>query len=579
MDVISALGSDHRGDVWRVRDKGSGDVSLLRIMEFTHALDTDALNRELDDIAGLTHPNVSFIRKVERIDATRIAVFMDDREGSWIQYHMAQLRENAEIFHQCVTQLCRGMEFIHQHGLCHWDIRPETILVHPTPSGFSVCFIETGLSYYLDIKRLPGHRDSRFHRAAMYMSPEIILGCGADYRSDLYSLGIVLFETATGINPFAASTTASVVSAQLNKNAPQAKEINDNVSAETNALILRLLAKESAFRPASASEVAMEISCDMFQPSIPPRTGGVFKAHPLPRQEIQKAFENVCAGRGSVITVYGAPGVGKTELLHDLQAEFELSGAVSQVIESNPEAPGGVKVLRRMIDILSSDYPGLNQEIVDTIYFLDSIENYLRLADRVHLDNILRHAAVRLLSQLFLASDELLDVPCVFFLRNCHFSDAIFWRFFQAISMLLSHAPERLCPFLWIIETHDVHAVPVVQPRPERHGLVEILAFDADETRSLLSAQLGLTPFPEEPSQWVQVLSDGLPRRICLIADVMRITRMVYWSEGDWIFNNNRFDDVRSFPDLDRLILWMFNEQLSEPDRVTLIHLAFWSQG
>jgi len=577
--VIAELGTDYRGTVYRVREKSQEVSHLVRIMDCPDPMDFDVLNRELADIDTLRHPNLAFIRRIEDLGRGRVAVFMDHKEGSWIAYHMSQLRENAEVFHNCVVRCAHALEYLHQHGLCHWDIRPETLLVHHVDGHFEVALIDTGLGYYFDLKKLRDQRDPKLHRAAMYMSPEIISGCGADYRSDLYSLGVVLFETATGSNPFEAPTTASVVSAQLNKTAPQAKEINPNVSTETNALILRLLAKESAFRPAGAAEVALEIASDLFQPSIPPRTGGVFKAHALPRREIQSAFEEACVGNGGVLTLTGVSGSGKTELLEDFQAEFGVSGASPVVIDAFDGHTGGVFVLRKMIEVLSREFKGLSGEFVDTLYFLNHDDAYLRLADRAHVDNIIRQSAIHLLSHLYLDHDELLDSPRIFVLRNCHFKDYIFWQFFQTIATLLNNQPEKQCPCLWIIETHEIDIPVMTLPSSRKYQRIELLPFDLDETNSMLSAQLGLTPFPEKPAQWVLRLSQGIPRRICLISDVMRTTRMVIWSDGDWILDNVRFAEVESFQDLQHLIDWAFNQQINVPQKVALTHLALWSRG
>lgn len=577
--VVSELGTDYRGSVYRVHEKKSGDLYLVRVMDTPPSVDIDALNRELADIENLQHPNVSFIRHIENLGSGRIAVFMDNREGTWITYHMKQLRENADVFHDSVVQMCRGVDYLHQKGLCHWDIRPETILVNKVNDKFNVAFIDTGLSFYFDWNKLPDQRDAEYHRPAMYMSPEIISGCGADYRSDLYSLGVVLFETATGSNPFSAPSTSSVVSAQLNKTAPQANEINPNVSPETDALILRLLAKESAFRPAGASEVALEIASDTFQPSTPPRTGGIFKAHSLPRREIQRAFEDTCVGRGSVLALFGVSGVGKTELMDDFRADFALSGTTSEVIDASDGQLGGVIVLKEMIRRLSEEFSGLSEEFVDTMYCLDHEDSYLRLADRTHVDNVIRQAAIHLLSHLYLDSDDLLDSPRIFILRNCHFKDYVFWQFFITISMLLSNNPEKQCPCLWIIETNEVDIPIMSHPANQKLHRVELLAFDLDETNSMLSSLLGLTPFPKTQTEWVYRLSQGIPRRICLISDVMRTTRMVIWSDDDWILDEARFSEVESIQDLEHLIDWAFNQEINIEHKTALIHLSFWSRG
>jgi len=577
--VLSDIGADYRGNLYRVKCKKSDVCYLVRVMPLLSGLNIEAINLELADIEQISHSNVCFLRKIERINENTIVVFMDDHPGIWIKNHMEQLRGTADVFHNCVVQLCKGVDYIHQHGLCHWDIRPETILVKKSGSTFDIAIIDVGLSFYFDYWCLPDQRDPQYRSPAMYMSPEIIMGRGADCRSDLYSLGVVLFETAAGVNPFEAPSIAGVISAQLNKNAPQVRELNENVSGETNALILRLLAKEPGFRPASASEVALEIASDYFQPSIPPRTDSVFASQSLPHREILTAFEDACSGQGSVVTLVGPSGSGKTKLLSDIEAEFSLSGTQPIIIDCVAGVDSGASVLTKMLDELVQTYPGLDRSAIQSLYRLGKEDYYLQLSNQKQLNNSIRKTVLQILSEMFINDSDSLDTPVIYILRNCHFNDYIFWQFFHTVSSLLHDHTRKRCPALWIIETHIENMPALIYPSSDRHHLVELIAFDIDETSATLSSLLGVTPFPEEPAMWVFRLSHGIPEIVCLLSDIMRNSDMVKWSEGDWTFNFSKFHEAVNYSDIDKLIAWVFENHIDTPQQSTLNSLSLWTSG
>ena len=152
------------------------------------------------------------------------------------------------------TDVAEALVIAHAHGVVHRDIKPSNVWICENGSAKLGDF---GLAFSLDRSRLtmPG----TFLGTASYMPPEQALGRPAEPRSDLYSLGAILYEMVTGAPPFAADDTLSVISQHVNVTPVPPIAHNPDLPPALDALILRLLAKSPEDRPASASEVAGEL--------------------------------------------------------------------------------------------------------------------------------------------------------------------------------------------------------------------------------------------------------------------------------------------------------------------------------
>jgi serine/threonine-protein kinase len=155
-------------------------------------------------------------------------------------------------------QMCQGLEAAHEQGVVHRDIKPQNMLIIPESGELKV--MDFGIACVSAMKRGP-NGDSGLTTAGMvmgtpdYMPPEQAQGNPADFRSDIYSLGVVFFEAFCGKLPFVDESVMAVVMAHIQKPPPRPRSINPRVPAELEAVILRCLAKDPAQRYQAVSEV------------------------------------------------------------------------------------------------------------------------------------------------------------------------------------------------------------------------------------------------------------------------------------------------------------------------------------
>ena len=232
-------------------------------------------------------------------------------------------------------QVSLGLAHAHGQGVIHRDIKPGNIwLTHDGTAKLG----DFGLAVALDRSRLT--IAGTMVGTAAYMPPEQALGGQADARSDLYSLGCVLYEMVAGRPPFLADDTLGIISQHVNAPPLVPSWHNPEVSPPLDALVLRLLAKSPDGRPASASEVSAaltSIASAPFEASVQapaataqPTAGYVlspFVGRGPELDGLKGRMENAMSGNGGLVMLVGEPGIGKTRLTQELSVYARMRGA------------------------------------------------------------------------------------------------------------------------------------------------------------------------------------------------------------------------------------------------------------
>jgi serine/threonine-protein kinase len=150
------------------------------------------------------------------------------------------------------AQVCDGLDPIHQAGLVHRDLKPENLILEPGPTGPRIKILDLGHALLLDLERLT--QSGMVWGSAAYMSPEQAAALPVDARSDLYSLGVILYEMLVGRRPFEAPAAVDIM--QMHRSAiPAAPAQLAAVPAQVSDLCLWLLSKQPRQRPPSARVV------------------------------------------------------------------------------------------------------------------------------------------------------------------------------------------------------------------------------------------------------------------------------------------------------------------------------------
>jgi serine/threonine-protein kinase len=260
--VVGRLGAGGMGAVFRGLVRGQAGFQRPVVIKQLHESSDPAHVRMFVDeacrYALLDHENVGRIFDFEEVDG-RLCIILEYIDGwtltQFLERH-AELRRRApvELSVFVVSRVCRALQYVFEHSkIVHRDISPSNVMM--TREG-AVKLIDFGIA------ARSGTRESTLTGKPAYMAPEMIVEMRADSRSDLFSLGVVLWELLTSERLFQADTTAGVLGKVLAGEVPSPRARNPAVPAAVEAIALRALERAPGDRFASAAE--MGAACEHF---------------------------------------------------------------------------------------------------------------------------------------------------------------------------------------------------------------------------------------------------------------------------------------------------------------------------
>ncbi|PLS83425.1 MAG: serine/threonine-protein kinase [Chloroflexi bacterium] len=257
-ELLTPLGQGGMATVYRGRDLRLGRPVAIKVLHNYYAADDEFLQRfahEAMSAANLSsHPNIVDVYDVGQ-DGDLNYIVMELIEGQDVKVLInkaAPLQTTQAI--NIAIQVAEGLDYAHRRGLVHRDVKPQNMLL--TPDG-QVRIADFGIA--------KSHLSTAVTQAGItfgtadYISPEQAQGLNATPQSDIYSLGIVLYEMLTGHLPFTADTPMAVAIQHIQKPPPPLRQWNPSVPPALEALVLRTIAKDQQQRPGSAKQFAQEL--------------------------------------------------------------------------------------------------------------------------------------------------------------------------------------------------------------------------------------------------------------------------------------------------------------------------------
>ncbi len=248
--VDGQLGSGGMGIVYHAHDlKLRRDVALKVIAP--HLVEDEEARarflREAQALAGLSHPNiVTVFDLAEEPETGMVFIVMELLNGLPLRRHITNPARPP--FYDMAIQLCRALEHAHGKGVLHRDIKPENIFVC---NDGTIKLMDFGLARLVDGATV--NSSTVVTGTVAYMSPEQLRGGSLNERADLYGLGVLFYEYLSGFTPFSSDNPGTMLLKHLTEPAPSLLTRVPGLSAELDALILTLLAKEPAARYPSAT--------------------------------------------------------------------------------------------------------------------------------------------------------------------------------------------------------------------------------------------------------------------------------------------------------------------------------------
>jgi eukaryotic-like serine/threonine-protein kinase len=252
--VEARLGAGGMGAVYRVRDERLGEAVALKVLTLESAQAVERFVREVRLARRVTHPNVARTHdfgEAEGQSFLTMELVEGDNLDALIQREGAQAPERVVAL---AEQMAAGLGAAHAAGVIHRDLKPANVMV--TPAG-RVVLTDFGIARAAETEA--HRRTNDLVGTPLYMSPEQVSGRPLDARSDLYSLGLILYELLVGALPFAADTPIAVALARLERPPPDPRE-KVGVPDDLAAIVLRCLAVDPGGRPASAETLAAELA-------------------------------------------------------------------------------------------------------------------------------------------------------------------------------------------------------------------------------------------------------------------------------------------------------------------------------
>lgn len=265
-EIVSQIGAGGMGEVYRARDSRLDRDVAVKVLSDAVAGDPAALSRferEAKSVAALSHPNILAIHDVGHEAGVSFAV-MELLEGESLAEHIAKSRVSWRRAAALGIEIAEGLFAAHSKGIVHRDLKPANVFL--TSDG-RVKILDFGIARLAPLPSagetsaatIPGTSPGTVLGTVGYMSPEQVRGVTADARSDVFSLGCVLYEMVTGRRAFARETAAETLTAILREDPEPLAAAAEGVPLDLDRIVAHCLEKNPAERFQSARDVAFNL--------------------------------------------------------------------------------------------------------------------------------------------------------------------------------------------------------------------------------------------------------------------------------------------------------------------------------
>ncbi|MBM2812732.1 MAG: protein kinase, partial [Chloroflexi bacterium] len=320
-ELLALIGAGGMGEVYKAHDKNLERPVALKLLPMHLTHDPERLRRfraEARAASSLNHPHILVVHDFGDFNGRPFMV-TEFVEGQTLRQRINAdpivVREAVDI----TTQVASALAAAHARGIVHRDIKPENVMVRP--DGY-VKVLDFGLARQMmsdgTADTIAATQPGTLVGTLRYMSPEQSRGQPVQAPSDVFSLGLVLFEMVTGRHPFHADSSIGVLHG-IQSSTPAAS----GGGAELDHLLLEMLQKDASLRPAATDVVARLTGFATRAPAVAYLSRHrVSVGRERERADLRTAFETAERGVGQFVAVAGEPGIGKSTLVDDFLAEI-----------------------------------------------------------------------------------------------------------------------------------------------------------------------------------------------------------------------------------------------------------------
>src|SRR5271157_196718 len=586
--ILERLGKGGMGVVYKAEDTRLGRTVAIKFLPEGIADDAIALerfHREARAASALNHPNIVTVHEIGETESGSFLV-MEWIQGETLRSRMKRSLDLATLIDYGI-QVARALKIAHQAGIIHRDIKPENIMVRSDGYLKLVDFGLARVGIYPDEKTvsLGITKEGSWMGTIDYFSPEQARAEPLEWGSDIFSLGIVLFEAATGVHPFyAGGSPFSTANGILSQDPIPPTRINPGIPAPFERLLLSMLQKDARLRP-SAAEVEQALD-SLRTPASEVDT--VFlktpDRHTVGRgqqlQELHAALNLAAAGRGSLVCVSGEAGIGKSTLIQEFLASLKLSGhscsvARGRCSERLADGEAYLPILEALDSLLHSGNADSVTRIMRTLapsWFLELAPVQQQDSSMIRLADSKATSQERLKREFFSFLQELCrHRPLLLFLEDVHWIDTSTVDLLAYITTRFESLP------LLVVLTYRAgemveHMHPLLQLKLdlEARGSCRELSLQ-DLGKADVAAYLALE-FPEHrfPPSFAEFLwqrTEGNPLFMVDLVRDLRDRKIIVQEQGRWILSQPMEEIGSDVPASVRSMIQRKIDSLSEPDR------------
>src|ERR1700683_2268493 len=319
-EILAEAGHGSMGNVYKARDRETGETVALKLLKTEIASDQAMMDRfknELLFARKITHKNVCRVYEFNRV-AGIAYTSMEFVEGESLRSVLNRFgglpqRKATDL----ALQICSGLKEAHAQGIVHRDLKPENVMID---AQGNVKIMDFGIARSMEaVTRQTGAMVG----TPAYMAPEQVSGSPVDYRNDIYSLGLMLYEMFTGAAAFSADNSIAVALKQMREEPPAPHEIEPNIPVGIERAILKCLEKAPArrFQSIAELETGLRSGATAMAPVRPPDTASTTNSNRistgLPRAAAAAAIPQPGRTSPLVWILFGALlVVGALEGLH-----------------------------------------------------------------------------------------------------------------------------------------------------------------------------------------------------------------------------------------------------------------------
>jgi serine/threonine protein kinase len=257
--IMHRLGKGSMGEVYLAHDPDIDRKVALKVLYKDHLASKEIVNRffkEAKAIGRLSHPDIVSIYDVGQDHGT-IYIAMEYLEGKPLHEAVRSIKLDVPAIVNIGKQVAAALDYAHKKGIVHRDIKPSNLIL---TDDYRIKLTDFGIAHLDDASLTLQTRSGDILGTPAYMSPEQIAGEEADSRSDLYSLGVILYELTVGQRPFVENNITALFTAITQNNPVPPKKANPSIAPGLSALILKAMDKDPDRRYQSGAKMASALA-------------------------------------------------------------------------------------------------------------------------------------------------------------------------------------------------------------------------------------------------------------------------------------------------------------------------------